>query len=132
MLAACGTDAVGVSECREIEQARCAAAAACGFPNVAECQRFYRDHCLHGLSGVRDILSADGCVADLGRLGRCAAELGATASVSACSEPVATAAGNEAVCDVVRRPELASSCAFLAEPVPEPPPAPPAADAGGS
>src|ERR1700709_2144757 len=49
--AGCGTDAKGVDDCREIEEARCAAAKNCGIvDDVDECQRFYRDQCLHGLT----------------------------------------------------------------------------------
>jgi hypothetical protein len=56
---ACGTDAVGVDPCRQIEEARCRQAPTCGVqlepPNsndgndVAACIRFYDDACLHGL-----------------------------------------------------------------------------------
>jgi hypothetical protein len=59
-LVACGTDAVGVQTCRQIEQARCEQAPACGIPleppfhtsgsDVDACIRFYDDACLHGLS----------------------------------------------------------------------------------
>jgi hypothetical protein len=129
----CGTDAVGVSECREIEDARCAAAASCGFPDVAQCQRYYRDHCLHGVA-VEDVsaVQVDACVAELERAGRCAAE---QATPATCSEPLRTQVAVAQVCDLVLQPEQLTPCAFLAAvPAPEeplPPPPAPAADAGG-
>ncbi len=49
--AGCGTDAVGVDECRDIEEARCEAAQFCDIvDDVDACKRFYRDQCLHGLA----------------------------------------------------------------------------------
>ena len=57
--AACGSDATGIDECRQIETARCQAAPACpsinlGTPphvgsDVDGCINFYNDACLHGL-----------------------------------------------------------------------------------
>jgi hypothetical protein len=56
----CGTDAVDVDGCRQIEEARCRQAPACGIaldtPNftsgtdVDACVRYYDDACLHGLA----------------------------------------------------------------------------------
>jgi hypothetical protein len=125
----CGTDAVGVGECRALEQARCAAAAACGFPDVAACERYQRDHCLHGVA-LEEISAGqiDICVVDIERAGRCAASQGATTSAGACAEPV-VAQGT--ACDVVRTPERAVSCAFLAPGTsPVITPVVPSADAG--
>lgn len=130
----CGTDAVGTTECREIEQARCVAAAACGFPDVAECERYYRAHCLHGvpLSAVSSV-EVDGCVRDIERAGRCASGQGPNTAPSACAEAVSIVGAAPAICDVVRSPELAASCAFLGEvEAPEPPPVVVPSDAGGS
>jgi hypothetical protein len=130
----CGTDAVGISECRDIEQARCTAASSCGFAAVSECQRFYRDHCLHGLAleTVNDV-DVQACVADIRQAGICAAALGQSTVARECSTPIATTASTETVCDVVLRPETATSCAFLA-PVSAAPVAPvaPSSDAGGT
>ncbi len=40
----CGTDAIGVDDCRRIELARCAAAETCGLiSDLGQCQSFYRD-----------------------------------------------------------------------------------------
>jgi hypothetical protein len=137
MVAACGTKAEGISECREIEQARCSAATACGFPDADGCQRYYRDHCLHGLSvsGISQV-QVDSCAQELERAGSCAIAQGGTTAPSACAEPVVLAATASTVCDVVERPETASACAFLAPPPPPvltPGPAEvPVVDAGGS
>ena len=72
--AGCGTDAKGIDDCRDIEQARCAAAKSCGIEDVAACQRFYRDQCLHGLSisaPSSSVLKA--CLATIRSAGACAA-----------------------------------------------------------
>lgn len=128
----CGTDAVGTSECREIESARCVAAAACGFPDVAECERYYRAHCLHGvpLAAVSSV-DVGTCVRDIERAGRCASGQGPNTAPSACAEAVAVIGGAPSICDVVRTPELATSCAFLGV-VDAPPPVVVTPDAGGS
>jgi hypothetical protein len=125
----CGTDAVGVSECREVEQARCGAAVSCGYADVEECRRFYRDHCLHGVALDKvDTVQVDQCVAQIQSAGQCAAEQPGAAPAD-CAQPIATQTSVK-VCDVVLRPELATACAFLV-PAPEPAAAPAAADAGG-
>jgi hypothetical protein len=129
----CGTDAVGTTECREIEQARCAAAAACGFPDVAECERYYRAHCLHGvpLDAVSSV-EVDTCVRDIERAGRCAAGQGPSTAPSACAEPVPLVGTAAEICDVVRGPEVTASCAFLGSVESPPPVVVPSPDAGGS
>lgn len=105
---ACGTDAVGIEACREIEGARCELAPACGIDmsipkhwggsgtDVTSCQRYYRDACLHGLaSGIEPgNVALQDCVA-------------------------AVRAGD---CNVVRTPELHPACAFLIPPAPPPEP----------
>ncbi len=100
---ACGTDAVGVGACREIENARCAQASACGIDltlpvhsdtpssNVDACVRFYHEQCLHGLAAAK--------------------EPGAVA-VKACVDTIK--AGD---CAVVKAPETAPACAWLVPPV---------------
>jgi hypothetical protein len=132
IMAGCGTDAEGVAECRAFERVRCQAAAACGYPNVAECERFERDHCLHGVAAASiSPTELDACALDIGRAGRCAAQQGADTPANACSEPVPTGTPAPTACEVVLRPELASSCAVL---VPgsgsAPAPDAPAGDAG--
>jgi hypothetical protein len=109
-IAACTTDAMGVDACRQIEEARCQQAPACGIAleppyhtngtDVSECMRFYDDACLHGLARG----GAPGPVA-----------------VSACVAAVRN--GN---CTVVAHPESDPACAWL---VPEAGAAADAADA---
>ncbi|NUO49939.1 MAG: hypothetical protein HOV80_13880 [Polyangiaceae bacterium] len=58
----CGTDAVGVDACRQIEEARCDAAPACTGDQftfgirteeqVRNCKALYRDQCLHGIENA--------------------------------------------------------------------------------
>lgn len=117
LVAACGTEAVGVSECRDIEDARCEAGAFCTeLTDVAACRRFHRDHCLHGL-GVEEVGSnqVNQCVDALRRAGECARDQGPTTEPGLCATPVPSSAAN--VCDIVNAPELAEACAFLVAPV---------------
>jgi hypothetical protein len=61
---ACGTSAVGVDACKQVESARCQAASACGVSleppyhtagsDVDACVRFYDVACLHGLASGTD------------------------------------------------------------------------------
>jgi len=72
---ACGTDAVGVDACKQIEMARCHAAATCSVPleppystsgtDVDACIRFYDVACLHGLAIGSDpgLTAVRSCVA---------------------------------------------------------------------
>ena len=120
----CGTDAKGVDDCREIEQARCAAAKNCGLvSDVDECQRFYRDQCLHGLAvSLPSSSQLKECVATIQGAGVCA--MGdAKIALSDCEAPVTRDAHSaKTACDLVENPELAQECSFLA----------PNADAGSS
>ena len=94
--AACGTDAVGIDACCEIEAARCRRAVECGLPldyprpagdPTAACERFYLDACLHGIqSGVEPTLPQR----------------------KSCVDAVSTSS-----CDVVREPQRAPGCAFI-------------------
>ena len=132
---ACGTDATGVAECREVEQARCNAAVSCGFPDYTECRRYYRDHCLHGLAlGSVNSVQVDACVAVIQAAGRCASEQPDTAPGD-CTDPIRTETEVATTCEVILQPELASACAFLvpeAVPVPPTPTPTPTPDAGGT
>jgi hypothetical protein len=125
----CGTDATGVETCRSIERARCEAAAACGLvQDVAACQRFARDHCLHGI--ITDEPSpnqVNACVGTLESLGRCAERNGRRSSPVECNDDWTTERGD--VCDLVEEPELAPRCGFLVPPEPEPEPEPESEDA---
>jgi hypothetical protein len=96
---ACGTDAVGVEACREIENARCNRTVECGISleqprpagdAVEACRRFYLDACLHGIQSAKDPTVAE---------------------KKACIEAIT--AGS---CDVVREPQRAPACAFIIPP----------------
>ena len=133
-LAGCGTDAVGVSECRAIERARCDAAVACGYPDAAECRRLQRDQCLHGVA-AEDVSTAqaDACVRDIERAGACAAARGPDIAISACMPPITADVPSRSACELVQSPELAPSCAFLvsaAPPASAPDPVAPTLDGG--
>ena len=123
----CGTDAVGIEDCRQIEQARCDAGAACGLvKDVEACKRYYRDHCLHGLA-IPDSPGPNrvkACVTAISAAAQCARDLGPQAPIASCSPDVGLTALSSA-CEVVNRPEETEPCRFL---VPDTPP--PTFDAG--
>jgi len=130
----CSTDAVGIGVCREIEDVRCEAAAACGIDGAADveaCKRFYRDHCLHGL-GVEDeprSSEVKRCKAAIKAAGECGkAGLSEPASCPALSG-VQLSEGIVTTCDVVLQPENSSACRFL---VPDEDPIPDAGAGGAS
>jgi hypothetical protein len=105
---ACGTEAVGVDSCRQIETARCENARSCGIDlttpvhrgdtpsdDVGACKRYYDDACLHGLAAPTDP---------------------GTVAVQACIDAI-----NEATdCEIVKSPEKSPACAFLVPPAPAP------------
>jgi hypothetical protein len=113
-LAGCGTDAAGVDACRQIEEARCQQAPACGVAlepphrtsgtDVSECVRFYNDACLHGLaSGI-----------DPGPI-----------EVNECLAAIRSASTTDGGCAAVVTPASADACAWLV-------PNAPASDASSS
>jgi hypothetical protein len=98
----CGTDAYGIGECKQIEEARCRAAAKCpeiplgnvyhaSGTDVDACIRFYDIACLHGLE-----------VPDPG-----------APSVSACVQAIQGLDGGGASCTVVEQPWTTKACAWL-------------------
>jgi hypothetical protein len=105
----CGTDAVGVDACRQIEQARCRKAPDCQIAlqppyhqagsDVDECIRFYDAACLHGLASNDDPGGS---------------------AVAACVQAIE----NDG-CSVVQNPESDPACSFL---IPQAPPPDAAAD----
>ena len=111
---ACGTDAVAVDQCRQIETARCQTAAGCAnipistLPlhsgsDVDSCIRYYNDACLHGfVNGANP-----GAVA----VNACIAAIDAPDGAAG-FEPDA-GPGNVNHCEVVTHPERANDCAFL-------------------
>jgi hypothetical protein len=111
----CGTDAKGVDDCRDIEEARCEAAKSCKLlSDVDGCKRFYRDQCLHGLAtaspGSNQVKA---CVAAIRNAGTCAGQAeGSDAPLEQCSPAIDTSSATTA-CEIVREPELATDCDFL-------------------
>jgi hypothetical protein len=118
----CGTDAVAVDECRDVENARCEAGKFCGFvDDVDECKRFYRDQCLHGMAvGERPgTLKVKECIATIRAAGACA-KAGAktlTGCVAQGLPAPSTQTYHSDTCDVVQEPEGTKECEFLAKPV---------------
>jgi hypothetical protein len=79
---------------------------------VGECQRFYRDHCLHGLPlAAPDRTHVEQCVTALQKLGECANTGGPAAELAACPEVLVSS--GSLTCEVIRSPELAHACSFL-------------------
>lgn len=111
--AACGTSAVDVQACKDIEDARCVAAAdapICGIDlstpphndknDATACIRFYETQCLHGLATT----VAPG-----------------TSAVSTCVAAIkaggeAARGGNDAGCAIVKAPQNDPACSFLTPP----------------
>jgi hypothetical protein len=103
----CGTGAVDVDGCRQIEEARCRQAPACGMPlddlnftsgtSVDACIRFYDDACLHGLA-----------VSDPG-----------PTAVSACVAAIEADTKTKDNCSVVKAPQTnVAACGWLVPPPP--------------
>lgn len=116
LLLQCGTEAVGVAQCRTIENARCVAAAQCGLiEDVEACQRFAHDHCLHGLPLEEAPASnaSDACAEALLRAGRCAERDGKRTAPTSCSQSRFAQARAKNVCEIVEQPERTEQCAFL-------------------
>jgi hypothetical protein len=106
---ACGTDAVGVDACQEVESARCRAAPGCGVSieppfstsgsNVDACIRYYDIACLHGLASGNEP---------------------APAAVSACVAAIAAHPCDAHAANLVETPESDPACAWLIPPSPAP------------
>lgn len=127
----CGTDAKGIETCRSIESARCEAAQACGLvDDVAACQRYARDHCLHGLVGDEASPNqVNACVGAIETLGRCADRNGKRSAPVECRDDWTMT--DVTVCELVLEPELAPRCGFLIPAESEPEPEPEASDPDG-
>ncbi|HVK62993.1 MAG TPA: hypothetical protein VM694_00880 [Polyangium sp.] len=118
---ACGTDAVGIDACREIESARCEATQACGATEAEAtyCIDLYRDQCLHGFqSGQEPGTDATArCVEAVRAVAACA-RAGAASMADCPAEPLVAAADPAAItpCVIItRKPEQLADCAFVAK-----------------
>jgi hypothetical protein len=112
----CGTSAMGVDDCRDIQQARCRAGKACGIvDDVAACERYYRDHCLHGLATTPPAgTSVSACVDVIEAAGRCA-ESDREIDLNECPDVTRRKQSLTLACDVVKHPERADECSFLTD-----------------
>ena len=120
----CGTDAVGVSQCRTIEAARCRAGVACRLvDDLDACLRYTRDHCLHGTDtgGTPKRAQVSRCEGVIEAAGECAQD-SRRMSAATCGIDLVNGTSGATVCDVVTEPERAQLCSFLAPD--EAPPAP--------
>jgi len=130
----CGTAAVGIEACRDIETARCEAAQYCGrIDDVQACQRFYRDHCLHGLAKGVELPADDqiaDCVQTIERAGQCAKK-DRFARLDQCEQPVTSSSPLTGACQIVLFPEWSAECSFLG-PRGDLPPFPGSGGQGGS
>jgi uncharacterized membrane protein YgcG len=113
--AGCGTDAKGVDDCRDIEDARCAAAKNCGIvSDVGACQNFYRDQCLHGLAvNPPGSAAIKECVATIQAAGTCALQGTDTALGDCTNQPVSMLTTATTACQIVTNPEKTQECSFL-------------------
>jgi hypothetical protein len=121
----CGTDAVAVDACRQIETARCNAAPACspGF-DVDGCTLFYRDACLVGIGNADagDVVAAQiqGCIT---ALQACTPDAAAEAGCPGQALHAGATCGNgdggviadPTACDILMHcPEVLEACHFVA------------------
>lgn len=120
---ACAPKGVAISECREIESARCEASVPCGVvEDVDACKRFYRDQCLHGIVGDKPPTAAEQriCVGAITAAGRCA-EDDPDQTLSACADAEGGIAGGNgsgdgpSVCEFIAAPWEQRACDFLNE-----------------
>ncbi len=105
----CSTDAVGVNECRDVEYARCEASVACGVieeDEVDACKRFYRDHCLHGISGDK-VPTADEHKACLELIEQAQATAEDSLGMGGAGE------ADESACEIIDKPWKSEECAYL-------------------
>ncbi len=138
----CGTDAVGVDACRQIEDARCDAAPACTGDEdtfgirteeqVRNCKSLYRDQCLHGIENAGGSDEDEVDEPSDGDINRCIKAIKATASCKK-SKPDANADGTTTMdecadvavvegwsgktpCQTLHAVENLDACKFVAKP----------------
>lgn len=123
-LPGCGSEAIGVDACREVEYARCEATATCPdedgvvLADVEACKRFYRDHCLHGLtvSAAPSTRKLTACRRTIEAAGRCAAASGPDTPLASCAFDAELGPTTLATaCDLVAEPEQTVECGWLTE-----------------
>ncbi|WP_438001959.1 hypothetical protein WMF26_22100 [Sorangium sp. So ce185] len=130
----CGTAAVGIDACRQIETARCEAAAACpawvgsadADERVDACVEFVWDQCLHGIenAGTEDHPAPEptgsqikACVDAIGATRKCAADNVASMAECSAAPPAHGADGALSPCEVItKRAHALKACAFVVDP----------------
>ncbi|WP_437321335.1 hypothetical protein [Sorangium sp. So ce385] len=130
----CGTAAVGIDACRQIETARCEAAAACpawvgsadADEKVDACVEFVWDQCLHGIenAGTEDNPAPEptasqiqACVDAIGATRKCAADNVASMAECSAAPPADGADGALSPCEVItERAHALKACAFVVRP----------------
>lgn len=124
LLGSCVTGAIGIRECRELETERCQSAFECGkIDDVGACQRYVRDHCLHGIAGPKVPTRAeqDACLDVIIDAGKCAKQDDSMPAEDCTGLSEEALIPNEdkraarSVCDLIMRPWDFEPCAFLNE-----------------
>ena len=80
---------------------------------MAACERYYRDHCLHGLLQKPSAGVVAECVQVIENAGLCASADPETKLPECDPWVTEQASGLGSACDVVAHPERASECSFL-------------------
>ncbi len=121
----CGTDAVGIEACRQVESTRCNLAPTCagfdGSPNlvsedeVKNCREFYRDHCLLGLENTKAEVGQadiDACVKALNQTAECDAPK--KSETGACDVTLRDGVDPTVrPCEVLQNPHWLQACKWL-------------------
>lgn len=97
---------------------------ACGIiEDAAACQRFFRDHCLHGVALDEEPgnVPVERCVDALELARECAEKHGPDRAPTACQQEFFKDADAENICEIVEEPERTPQCAFLVPAEPEKP-----------
>ncbi|MFO0757666.1 MAG: hypothetical protein U0359_14310 [Byssovorax sp.] len=126
----CGSDAVGVEACRQIEKARCGALQACvsdpntgakyGQADTDQCSAFYQDQCLVGIqndvSAAPTDAQAKACVDAINAVRDCANA--GKATVGDCGVGLASGAdpGLSPCAVITGAAEQLGACAFVVKP----------------
>jgi len=130
-LASCGTDAVGVEACRQIETTRCESLVSCpadqggfaGQEQITACSLYYRDQCLLGIESTVEPSEAQvtACVDAVKATAACA-KAGAPSMNGCAGAPLIASADPTAVSPcrmIVEKVELLAACSFVASAAPD-------------